>query len=432
MSTAHRKKRRLAPVPSLAISLLLLCGVQLSGPSPDLAQAAKQHRKCSPAKRHRRPQRRCPGRHAARGSESSKPGARQVAAATEPTAGAAEPIVPGTSTAPLGPSGGSGAEPVPALGKVPGQPFRFFSPTGPWNSAVAPEAALDPDSARLVGDLNREVQREVLAQNGPWINTTSYSIPLYEVGAEQPTVSVRLSSPYSAAALRSSWSAVPLPPDAQPALGTDGHLAVWQPSSDRLWEFWRLSRGSEGWQAPWGGTMRNVSSNPGVYGADAWPGAEPTWGASASSLSIVGGLITLEDLEHGEIDHALALSLPEVRRGFFAAPALRTDGTSIDPLSLPEGAHLRLDPALDLAELNLPPLTLMIAEAAQRYGLFVRDKARTVCFSAQPPNGPVNPYAGRSGYFEGKTPGRLLASFPWEHLQVLRLDLHSSSAARST
>ena len=41
--------------------------------------------------------------------------------------------------------------------------------------------------------------------------------------------------------------------------------------------------------------------------------------------------------------------------------------------SLPEGAHLRLNPNLNLAALHLPRLTLMIAEAAQRYGIFVRD-----------------------------------------------------------
>ena len=31
---------------------------------------------------------------------------------------------------------------------------------------------------------------------------------------------------------------VPLPPEAQPSAGSDQHLVVWQPSSDRLWEFW--------------------------------------------------------------------------------------------------------------------------------------------------------------------------------------------------
>ena len=52
----------------------------------------------------------------------------------------------------------------------------------------------------------------------------------------------------------------------------------------------------------------------------------------------------------------------------------------------PEGAHLRLDPRLNLAALNMPPLTLMMAEAAQRYGIIVRDYSPNIAFIAQDPN----------------------------------------------
>ena len=179
-----------------------------------------------------------------------------------------------------------------------------------------------------------------------------------------------------------------MPADAQPAGGTDKHLVVWQPSTDRLWEFWQLEDTSEGWQARWGGAMQNASSASGVYGPEAWPGAGTGWGASASSLSIAGGLITLEDLEKGVINHALAIGIPNVRGGVYASPAQRTDGTSTSSLSLPEGARLRLDPSLDLAALHLPRLTLMIAEAAQRYGIVVRDHAATVSSMRRIPHRP--------------------------------------------
>jgi hypothetical protein len=319
-------------------------------------------------------------------------------------------------------SSDAGAAPTKAPPPAPKPPFRFFSPTSFWNTSPSGDAALDPDSADLVGALEDEVVRERESKSGPWINTTSYSVPIYTVPAGQATVRVRLLSEFAAPALRSAWSAVPLPAGAQPAAGSDGHLVLWQPSSDRLWEFWRLESTPEGWQASWGGAIQDVSSNSGAYGPGSWPGATSSWGASASSLSIAGGLITLEDLERGQIDHALAISLPVVRKGVFAAPAMRTDGTSSSPLSLPEGAHLRLDPSLNLASLHLAPLTMMMAEAAQRYGLFVRDRASVVSFDAQTPRpGTANPYAGPGGYFEGKYPGQLLASFPWSHLQVLAM-----------
>lgn len=320
----------------------------------------------------------------------------------------------------------AGPEPPSSPPPIPGEaPFRFFSAESFWNAPLADDAALDPNSTAITDAFEATIARGYQAGNGPWINTTDYSVPVYTVPAGQPTVSVRLASPFSAPALQSAWEEVPMPDQARPSDGTDRTLVVWQPSTDRIWEFWRLTEASEGWRAIWGGAMQGVSSSQGVYGPEAWPGARPWWGSSASSLSIAGGLITLEDLQQGRIDHALALAIPDVRAGVYASPAQRSDGTSSDPLSLPEGAHLRLDPSLDLAALHLPHSTLMIAEAAQRYGIFIRDRARVTHFFAQDPTPTgTNPYAGAGGYFEGRSPAQLLAQFPWAHLQLLAMDLH--------
>lgn len=303
-------------------------------------------------------------------------------------------------------------------------PARFFAPTSFWNRALEPNADLDPNSAGMVTALEADVSREEAAGNGPWIDTTSDGVPILTVPASQPTVSVALDHAPDTA-LISAWRAVPLPPDSHPSEGSDGLMVVYQPSTDRMWEFWRLSRQSDGWHASWGGAMEHVSSNPGVYESGAWPGAKPWWGASASSLALAGGVITIEDLDRGRINHALAIALPEIRAGVLASPAQRTDGTSANPMALPEGAHLRLDPKLDLASLNMPPLTRMMAEAAQRYGILVRDFAGNVTFVGQDPLTANNPYQGPTGFFEGAYPSQLLASFPWAHLQVLRMDLHA-------
>ena len=307
-------------------------------------------------------------------------------------------------------------------------PYRFFASTSFWNEPVPADAPLDPTSTSAVNAFDAVIAREEQNKHGPWINTTSYSVPIYTVPAAQPMARVTLKPTVTAPALQAAWNEVPLPPHAQPAAGTDGALVVWQPSTDRLWEFWRLTHTSGEWEASWGGAMQNVSSDPGVYGPEAWPGAKTWWGSSASSLSIAGGLITLEDLEHGQINHALSMAVPNVRAGVFSSPAQRDDGKSTETLALPEGAHLRLDPSLDLAALHLPKLTLMIAEAAQRYGIFVRDHGGNVCFFAQDPipTG-TEPYTAKGGYFEGKYPSQLLAGFPWSHLELLKLQLHSSS-----
>lgn len=327
--------------------------------------------------------------------------------------------------------GGCGSDRLPqttpeaGVGSASTAHFRFFSPQGFWNTPVPAGAPLEAGSAKAIGELDSEVEAEQSDRSGPWIGTTRYSVPIYTVGADQPTVQVKLTSQVFSPALQAAFEEVPLPPGAEPSGGTDGHLVVWQPSTDRMWEFWRLVQGPEGPQASWGGAMREVSENPGFYGPEAWPHAEPWWGASASSLPIAGGLITLEDLRLGEIDHAVAMAVPEVRAGVYASPAKRSDGKSTDPLALPEGAHLRLDPGLDIGALHLPRLTRLIAEAAQRYGIFIRDGAGSVQLFAQDPvNASSNPYTGPGGYFEGRYPDQLLASFPWDRLQLLRMELH--------
>ncbi len=303
---------------------------------------------------------------------------------------------------------------------------RLFSPLGIWNRTTAADASLAPDSAAIVAGLQREVDDEEASRRGPWINTTSYGVPILTVPSQQPTVAVSLDHAPDEA-LSAAWSAVPLPSDAQPAQGSDGYMVVWQPSTDRMWEFWRLHREQDAWHASWGGAMGDVSRNPGVFGPDAWPGAKPWWGASASSLPLAGGAMRIEELQRGQIDHALAVALPDVRAGVIASPAQRTDGSSQDPLALPEGARLRLDPALDLTSLQMPPLTRAMAVAAQRYGIVVRDFAANIAFFGEDPASTgSDPYHGAAGLFGGEYPAQLLASFPWSHLQVLRMKLRAN------
>lgn len=414
--------------------------VAVAGLLPATAPASATTHKCQGAKgrghaKHRTGQRRCARRPAIRAHfdhplRSLPPQLAEATDVTQPSpagvgADAALPPTEGTRESQVPPAALESQDEPPGSELPTG--FRFFSPTSIWNEPVAAASPLDPDSASIVTALESLVGSELAAKTGPSINTTESSVPLYTVPADQPTVPVELQSGFAAPALRSAWSAVPVPPDTQPARGNDRHLVVWQPSTDRLWEFWEMNRDGDAWEAGWGGAMLHASESSGVYDSASWPGATRFWGASASSLSIAGGLITLEDLERGRIDHALSMSVPNVRAGVYSSPAQRGDGKSADPLALPEGAHLRIDPDLDLGRLHLPGVTLMLAEAAQRYGIFVRDGARSVTFQAQDPT-PTgsDPYRGPDGFWEGSYPRAILAAFPWSHLQLLQMDLHAN------
>jgi hypothetical protein len=303
-------------------------------------------------------------------------------------------------------------------------PFRFYASSSFWNRGFRYREPLDPNSGPIVKAFHALIDTELEEKDGPSINTTEYSVPIYRVPLSQPTVKVTLDAA-NAPALQAAWEEVPVPPKAKPAEGTDGRLVVWQPGTDRLWEFWRARHREDGWHAEWGGATRNVTTASGVPDPESWPGAQPWWGASGCSMGVVGGLITFEDLEAGVINHALQIAIPNVRAGVYAEPALRTDGRTEDPLALPEGAHLRLDPNLGLAALDLPPFTLMLARAARRYGIFVINGSQDVSFQAQDPTPTgTNPYRGEDGYFEGSYARKLLSRFPWGHLQLMKMDLH--------
>jgi hypothetical protein len=471
--------------------------------------------------------------------------------ATVPT-----PIDPPISAAPVAPPFGPISPPSdpisPPSGPVTPSPqppsssdFRFFSPTSIWNQPLLPDAPIDPNSPAITGTLQAYVNTSLANRTGPWINTTQYSTPIYTVPANQPTVGVVMDYNNPLAAV---MAAVPIPANAQPAAGSDDEITIYQPSSDTLWEMWRMRqaldpppylsgavgsggslpagtyyyavtaltqtgettvspvhayavpaggklklswggpvaaigyriyRGSDAahlqlvaavphvttqlsdpncvwtddgsstpsavappsantattpgqWHASWGGRIQHVSLDPGYYRdiSDGHGGfsEQASWGVTASSLPVVGGLITLSDLASGYIDHAIAIMVPQAAKGVFTFPAQRTDGVSTAPNAIPEGARFRLPPDLNLSALQMPPITRMIAEAAQKYGFIVNDQTgATVGFRAEDPmplirQGQPSPYqtyfkASINGGYED--PNFLLASFPWADLELV-------------
>ena len=161
--------------------------------------------------------------------------------------------------------------------------------------------------------------------------------------------------------------------------------------------------------------MTNVSSNPGYFTDP------PDWGATATSLPLLGGLIGISELRSGHIDHALAMAIPHAATGVVAFPAQRSDGNEHDSAEIPEGTRFRLNPKVDVARLAVPPVVKILAEAAQRYGMIVRDQSGAVSLYAQDPT-PLgtNPYYGAHGLFDGLSPASIMRAFPWSDLEVVR------------
>ncbi len=267
-----------------------------------------------------------------------------------------------------------------------------------------------------------------MAATGSAFNTSKWSVPLYIAQSSQATVQVQLAPNKKGivnADLQNAFNAVPIPAGAQPAAGTDEHLAVYQPATDTMWEFWKAQLLSDGWHAGYGGRIIGVSTDPGFYTARrSATGSvleQPWWGATATSLPLVGGLVTFRDLSRGVIDHAVAMAVPQVRQGVIATPAQRGDGRYTTSTSIPEGARFRLDPTLDVNSLNLPPVARMIAVAAQQYGIIVRDGAGAVAMYGEDPTPSAS--SAWTTATAGMRPYQVLQGFPWSRLQLLKMSL---------
>lgn len=335
----------------------------------------------------------------------------------------------------------------PSLTIMPG---REFSATSWVHQKLADDAALDPNSATYVLEVVDQINRYY---GTAAVNVTQYTPCIFVVPANQPTVAVKPYDPndgtWTFAPLADKWSAVPLPSNFQPASGTDKEAVVYQPSTGKLWEFWLCNKtgakttNSAGqlvdqWGARWGGRIDNIANNPGYFlteGGDWNTAGGIKYGVTATSISFLAGIMTIQEQQNGVIDHAVGLALVETLPGRWSYPANRTDGwtPNPNPLAVPEGAIFRLPASLNLDAMDMDPYARMIAKAVQKHGMVIWDKAGAVSFRAENPgpNYSVSPYTSAGGILAcpngvsqpscwANSQGRL-RGFPWDKLQVLKM-----------
>jgi hypothetical protein len=76
-------------------------------------------------------------------------------------------------------------------------------------------------------------------------------------------------------------------------------------------------------------------------------------------------------------------------------PATASDGKTTLAAALPQGARVQLDPALDLGTLRLSASERTIAEALQRYGMYLGDTGGALAlYAVSPQSFDTNPYTG--------------------------------------
>ncbi|HZL07958.1 MAG TPA: hypothetical protein VFC50_02080 [Candidatus Dormibacteraeota bacterium] len=333
-----------------------------------------------------------------------------------------------------------------------------FAPTSFWNTILPNNTPVNPNNAAYLNVIAYNLcgDQTAVPETPPtpcptsthygFLNSSAYSAPLYVVPANQPYVPVTDYCGNNATFVNALAGGVPVPTDAHGATGSDSEVEIYQPSTDKYWDFWRFSNVNGNWQACWGGVINNVSTSNGVF--------PNNLGATATSLPLIGADPRIEELQAGQINHVIGLTIgdaftadlaknvipanaPGATVGF-SSPATRTDGGSTDPLAIPEGLRFRLPASFDLAGYAsthpLTPVAMAIAVAAQKYGFVVNDSCPQSCIgmrvgdpTAYTTAGLPDPYSngpgvggvGNTGLFAGVNPGQIMKNFPWDQLEAL-------------
>ena len=313
---------------------------------------------------------------------------------------------------PTSPKDASGADAGTPSCNVP------FAATGPWCSELPASPPLASNSAAVVANIQSDVKNNY----GTFaINTDTYSSPVYTVPAGTPTANWSFDDCQNKGSLPPNFAPVlmnvPIEPGMVQSMGTDGEITIYDPAGDEEWEFWVAAQTNGQWSACWGGTIQQVSKNPGIFPSGL--------GATATGLPLLGFVIRIDELQAGVIRHTLNLETVRTQAGVFSWPANRTDGNTAGADILMEGQRVRLDPTFDVT--TLPnPAERTIAKAMQAYGMILTDTSGAVTMQAEDPRPymaahqtTTNPY---DTIFAGTPSYSVLQDIPLSRLQVLAKD----------
>jgi len=340
-------------------------------------------------------------------------------------------------------------------------------PDGVWNTPLAANAPIDPESASLVGIVDQWFP----GPKGSWANFTDPNqVRIWIASFRTPQVKVTL-DPGSAwqQGLQQVFNQVPFPAAAQPSPGTDERMAILQPSTGCLWEFWHLywNTTDNSWHAAWGGRTCHIWSDYGAFQNVEDPLGnvleQASWGASAAGLADYAGAMKVDELAHGTIPHAITFAIDGSANcsGIWSVPAQRTDGDTPPIFSaggeptncIPEGARFRLPPpcpagtpstpgvCFNLSDLaGDPPIIQEMAAAVQTYGMIDENSTSGGIVgveSAGPGDPPylvlgADPYTtaipgeANTPFFGTDSNHGALALFPWTWLELVQMNVTSS------
>ncbi len=304
---------------------------------------------------------------------------------------------------------------------------RFFSDRSYWNQPIGDNPAIDPRSDELIAMMEGPIEEGF----GPMhINIKEYTIPVYYADENTPLRKVHQRPPSlergdheRARAHRFrrhpdfADSLVPIPEGALPDPARDSHLAIVDWKRRMAWDTWACHLREDGEYESYTGMVYSLDDE-GIWSYEDFPaqnGDSIHWhGPSrAAGVPAIAGLILLDEVKAGRIEHKLAFASWANALGQHVYPAAWTDGFRED--GLPEGATLQLDPDLDLDAFDLSGGARIVARALQEYGCVDVDNARANTLYAEG-------LQFRQESWESLLDSEDLRRIPLKHYRVLKLE----------
>jgi hypothetical protein len=228
---------------------------------------------------------------------------------------------------------------------------QWFAGDSPWNTSIS-NLPVDRHSAQMLrlGEYRVSVVNHgtgtpttkfVKDDSGLFINTVAWTVPVVRGGPETP-VHCR-QTPDCGDDPHNRIKALAIPRTVNPNSYYDGWYTVISPNGKLAYDMWRARRLANGSMSF--AYMRIWSLTGAGYSAPNTPSAR------GSGLPLFAGLIRPQELEQGQIDHALAISLPGPAQHYYVPPASTTDGNG-PAASIPEGARIRLKANVQLPKNN--------------------------------------------------------------------------------
>jgi hypothetical protein len=248
----------------------------------------------------------------------------------------------------------SAAKPLPAAPDC-----AVFPRSNPWNQR-ADGRPVHPRSAEIVRSIG------LGAPLHPDFGRR-YGIPYNVVGGRQRRVPVRFGY-----ADESDRGPYPLPPHPRIEGGSDRHVVVVDRSRCKLYELYAARRVGRRWHAG-SGAIWSLRSNR--LRPRGWTSAD------AAGLPILPGLVRLDEVRRGVIDHALRVTVPRTRRAY-VYPARHFASDDPDPRLPAMGQRLRLKRSFDLS--HFPRPARVVLRALKRYGMIVADNGAPWYVSGAP------------------------------------------------